>query len=304
MSEIAQFFAKGKLLLTAEYFVLDGSMALALPSRLGQRLRVETLPSKNDNLSWRSLDWENKAWFEGNFKLSDFSEKGTPSITGTNLSTILRAVFKNRTHPEQDLLIETILDFPQNWGLGSSSTLISCLCQWTGADPYQVLDDSIGGSGYDIACSQADGPIFFQRKGTERRHHSIHYQPDFLHNLYFVHLGEKQSTQEAIKNYLQLEPSSFDDIKHMTSLTQAIASAHDLGHFEHIIAEHENFVAAKIQQTRAKDQFFSDYWGEIKSLGAWGGDFVLATSVRDHGLTQAYFAEKGFPTVLSYKDLF
>ena len=34
------FYAKGKILLTAEYFVLDGAKGLALPSRLGQAMGV------------------------------------------------------------------------------------------------------------------------------------------------------------------------------------------------------------------------------------------------------------------------
>jgi len=35
------FYGNGKLLLSAEYFVLDGAVALALPTKLGQSLHVQ-----------------------------------------------------------------------------------------------------------------------------------------------------------------------------------------------------------------------------------------------------------------------
>ena len=47
--------AQGKLLLTGEYFVLDGALSLALPVRYGQTLQV--LPSeKPGRLTWISRD--------------------------------------------------------------------------------------------------------------------------------------------------------------------------------------------------------------------------------------------------------
>jgi hypothetical protein len=45
---------------------------------------------------------------------------------------------------------------------------------------------------------------------------------------------------------------------------------------------------------------FSDFKGEIKSLGAWGGDFVMVISESD---PTAYFSEKGFTTVISYDEM-
>ena len=32
---------------------------------------------------------------------------------------------------------------------------------------------------------------------------------------------------------------------------------------------------------RIKENAFSDYFGQVKSLGAWGGDFVLVTGNED-----------------------
>ena len=62
------FFANGKLLLTGEYAVLRGACALALPTKFGQHLTVE---ENNSNfINWKSLDHENKVWFENDFDIN------------------------------------------------------------------------------------------------------------------------------------------------------------------------------------------------------------------------------------------
>ena len=48
--------------------------------------------------------------------------------------------------------------------------------------------------------------------------------------------------------------------------------------FDALVREHERVISESLKMQRVKDKFFSDYWGEVKSLGAWGGDFVLVTS--------------------------
>ncbi|MEM0993828.1 MAG: GHMP kinase, partial [Bacteroidota bacterium] len=40
MAQPTSYYAHGKLLLTGEYAVLDGAVALAVPSKLGQRLDI------------------------------------------------------------------------------------------------------------------------------------------------------------------------------------------------------------------------------------------------------------------------
>ena len=53
-----------------------------------------------------------------------------------------------------------------------------------------------------------------------------------------------------------------------------------------------------MQTKTVKEKYFSDYNGSIKSLGAWGGDFILATRNNKN-----YFLEKGFNTVFSFSEL-
>ena len=49
-----------------------------------------------------------------------------------------------------------------------------------------------------------------------------------------------------------------------------------------------------------KEKFFSDFQGSIKSLGAWGGDFILATGNKS---TKKYFLDKGFKTIIPFNKI-
>ena len=50
------YTAHGKLLLTGEYAVMDGALALALPTQLGQRMSVR--PTDKKEVFFRSLTSE------------------------------------------------------------------------------------------------------------------------------------------------------------------------------------------------------------------------------------------------------
>ena len=56
------YFGRGKLLLSGEYFVLDGASALVLPTKLGQSMTVRYSPSFNPKLHWKSFDSNNDLW--------------------------------------------------------------------------------------------------------------------------------------------------------------------------------------------------------------------------------------------------
>ncbi len=70
-----------------------------------------------------------------------------------------------------------------------------------------------------------------------------------------------------------------------------------------MIAEHEKIISATIKKPTIKSTHFSDYPGELKSLGAWGGDFFLAASPMTEKETKKYFNQKGLETIFSWKEL-
>ena len=52
----------GKLLITGEYLVLDGALALALPVSFGQKLEFTYHKEPTDTLRWKSLDHNGMEW--------------------------------------------------------------------------------------------------------------------------------------------------------------------------------------------------------------------------------------------------
>ena len=57
--------------------------------------------------------------------------------------------------------MNTHLEFPRDWGLGSSSTLINNVAQWAQVDPFELHFKVSNGSGYDIACAKRRYPIVY-----------------------------------------------------------------------------------------------------------------------------------------------
>jgi len=301
------FYAHGKLLLTGEYFVLDGALALALPCKLGQSMTVETIDSPDSILKWKSLDHENNVWFEATFDLLTFKILNHSDIkTAITLQGIIEIVHSNNPfflNPEKSTFVETKLEFPRLWGLGSSSTLIYNIARWSNTNPYQILKATMGGSGYDIACAGADGPVLYQKIRGKSTVENCRFNPPFRDQIYFIYLEKKQSSAEGIKLYrskLRHEPKLIEQIN---KITHAVLSSKTLANFEYQIEKHEALISKTLELPRVKDQFFRDFPGVVKSLGAWGGDFVMATSEWGDIKTKEYFNEKGFEVFLKYDEL-
>ena len=66
---MASFYSSGKLLITAEYAVLGGAKALAIPCQKGQKLHFEE--SAESVLHWNSYDERGNRWFEAQFELPE-----------------------------------------------------------------------------------------------------------------------------------------------------------------------------------------------------------------------------------------
>ncbi len=290
------FRARGKFLLTSEYFVLDGAQAIALPLNRGQSFHIQKSLTKH--IEWFSFDLNGQCWFNAQFNPVDLSIiQSTDNKTAIALQKILQSLGKLPL-----VRIESKLDFPRDWGLGSSSTLIYAMAKWAGIDPYELLEKTFGGSGYDLACAGANGPILYTRK-KKPEVIPLHFQPHFAGQLYFVYLGHKQNSREGIQRYRKHQKGDQDLIEKFSKLSAQFLDASDLNTLEKHILTHEQLVAKALQLDRAQDLHFSDYWGQTKSLGAWGGDFVLATSNRSLEATFQYFHQKGFDTVIPYLEL-
>jgi hypothetical protein len=126
------------------------------------------------------------------------------------------------------------------------------------------------------------------------------FNPEFKEQLYFVYLNKKQNSREGIQRFNTLKGKLTSEVNQISSLTEAILKADNLYDFEKLLFEHEKLVSKTIQLKPVQELLFSDYFGQTKSLGAWGGDFILATG---NDNTPNYFKQKGFETVIPYRDL-
>jgi len=308
VAERSRSHSNGKLLLTAEYAVLDGAKALAIPTQFGQSLIIQ--PICENTLHWKSYDNQNRCWFEAQFEPNrlriisatfDAAKDGGNDMLAETLQKILlkaQQLNPNFLKNDEQFLIETKLDFPRNWGLGSSSTLINNIAKWAKVDAFKLLQQSFGGSGYDIACAQHNSPIFYTLENNLPKIEITDYNPLFKEQLYFVHLNHKQQSKDAIAHYRKQKNTV--NLNEISMLTNAFARATSINDLEKIIQEHEMFISHLIKQQPVQKRLFSDYFGSVKSLGAWGGDFVLATGNDD---SENYFKKKGFETVIPYSEM-
>ena len=325
---MSQFQAHGKFLLTGEYLVLKGALALAIPLKLGQTLSVETCHGA-------SLQWDahqpDGPWFSVTLNpenLEIINSDDQPKAE--KLTQILKAIKQlNPTAFKDGLHFETRLDFDPNWGLGSSSTLIANLARWANVNPYELLKLTFGGSGFDIACATAEGPIYYQlasldcfvpRKSrfddakrvndakrqseTTQKVEPIDFNPPFAEHLFFIYQGQKQSSSKEIKAFLaKANPVDLQkDIEAVSEISRAVPKCETLDEFAMLMQCHERIIARCIGQEPVQKRF-PDFEGVLKSLGAWGGDFILAATEWPESQVKEYFKGKGLDVVFGYKEM-
>lgn len=302
--------SNGKLLLTSEYFVLNGALSLALPTQKGQSLQVTEEPFSQPILKWNAYNRLGRIWIATILLLPTLDvlackERSRKQVN--KLQNILQQAKllnpKFLSNTQQSLSVTTNLEFPEDWGLGTSSTLIYNIAKWANVDPFVLNKVSFNGSGYDIACANATLPIYYQLSDNKPIVKAAPFNPPFAKNIYFVYLRFKKDTRQGITHYKKHQPNP-QIIDQLSDITRLVGRCKRLETFEELLTEHENIISAELQLKTARSLHFADYpFGIIKSLGAWGGDFVLATSSESETVTKAYFASKGFTTIVKYEDM-
>lgn len=296
--------SNGKLLITGEYLVMEGAIALAFPLKFGQSLVV--IKNNLGNIVWRAYNPE-ELWFTAKYDLSSLEILETDNI---ELASKLKNILSVAIDLSEDdfigttgCLVETRLDFNPAFGFGTSSTLISNIAAWAKIDPYVLLDATFGGSGYDIACANSKKPILFQKNDGKVVITEAEFNPTFKDYLYFMYLGNKQSSSMEIANFKQHCNYSAMDIDAISGITKELLESESISDFEDLIFEHESIISDILKRPTIKSLLFSDYEGAVKSLGAWGGDFVLVTSKEPQDEFRRIVRNKGYNTVFSFDQL-
>ncbi|REC64119.1 30S ribosomal protein S6 [Chryseobacterium pennae] len=298
---MSAIFSPGKLMLTSEYFAIDGALVLAVPTRLGQEFFFEEKDDNQSLILWEALH-QNQPWLKAviNYKNWQILETNIPSSAEFILKTLKNVQQLSATKFKNDFTyhLKTNLQFPADFGLGSSSTLMNNLSEWAEIDPFYLNTISLGGSGYDIAVAKEKSAVLFQSK-PEIRYEKVDFNPSFKNELIFIHLNQKQDSREAISLY-KSKTKSQELVNEFSDITKKILLCNELENFSELMMIHEGKISNFIEIPTVKEKLFSDCPVFIKSLGAWGGDFVLSAKF---GGFKDYFWEKGFTTIFEWKNL-
>lgn len=289
-------------MLTGEYLVLNGAETIALATKFGQTMHIE---SHGEGLLWQANDNEGNLWFQ-----AEWNEQGEViNTTDPEVSERLNDLFailmsiNPEFEPFNGNKITTDLEFPLDWGLGSSSTNDGLLCSWADvdiSDKGDLSQISGGGSGYDIVVAIEKSSITFQLEDEGPEWQTISFSFPTPGHWHFIHSNVKQSTAEEIERYNQLEHSEDynEQIKDINA--QILASTSD-EEIADLLTQHEDIISQCIGLPPIKSELFSDYPYCVKSLGAWGGDFFLAYTPNSEDVQ--YFQNKGYNTILSSNDM-
>ena len=299
-------YYNAKLLLTSEYLVLNGAKALAVPLKFGQRLRVEE--NEQGFISWQSFTHDGSIWFNGKYALSDFSsiESSRPDIAKHPQRLLVAA---QKLNPDfcrstKGCNVISSLNYPLLWGLGSSSTLIAAVAGWAGIDPFKLHFEVSKGSGYDIACAISNGPILYTLRENKPEFEPVTFSPAFADKIYFVYQGNKLDSAEGIQKYRNRNSNPEQQIVGKASmLTERMLQSSSLIDFEKIVNEHETLISNLLKTPSIRETIFIDLPGEVKSLGAWGGDFCMLTWNEHPALLTDYLKSKGLETCFNFNDI-
>ncbi|MGV4415037.1 GYDIA family GHMP kinase [Chryseobacterium sp. T1] len=299
---MGRIFSPGKLLLTSEYVVLDGAIALAVPTKWGQEFFFDEddnqqslifWKAKHQDQHWLDITIDYKNWIVVDTNLPDAAAFILKTLQ--NIQELGSAIFSD----SKSYYLTTNLQFPADYGLGSSSTLMTNLAEWSGVDAFMLNELSLGGSGYDIAVAKAQSAILFWRENNDVNYEKVDFSPDFRRDLIFIHLGKKQDSREGIRLYRSKEKLLYL-VRRFSEITQSVLQVKTLDEFSALMQDHEILLSDFLGLPTAKEKYFQDCPTFIKSLGAWGGDFVMSCRFENY---EKYFIEKGYKNVFSWENM-
>ena len=173
------------------------------------------------------------------------------------------------------------------------------LALWAEIDPFRLNEKMLGGSGYDIAVAKEASALLY-RKGLDIREiEKTDYSPMFKDELLFVHLNQKQNSREGIRLY-QSKNKSEELIKEFSDLTEKIFRCQDLEDFSELMNFHEEKLSDFLGLETVKKTCFPNCPVFVKSLGAWGGDFVMSRKFQGY---EEFFHGHGFHTFFGWNEI-
>lgn len=245
---------------------MNGAKALAIPTRYGQELCI----TESTSFEWLSVDEMGETRLHLNHAESSIAKTQEEKTLIEILSSIKGFVPRNR--------YKMVADFPKDWGLGSSSTLLAVLSDYYGVDPYVLNQQVFHGSGYDIACAFSETPIMYRIHESKPHISSVHLEPRLTESIYFAYLGRKQNSKEAIQHFQHMKHEKEIATEMINEITEEILDKQNYPDWLYLLDKHEELIAKTLKLERVKDNILKGFPFFSKSLGAWGGDFIMILS--------------------------
>jgi mevalonate kinase len=299
------YYSSGKLLITGEYLILKGAVSLASPVNYGQFMQIHDFHS-DQCLIWESYE-NGICWFRAKIDPAFFKIlETTDNQTANRLLAWLQAA--DQLNPgflkrQMNKKVTVGSDFNLSWGLGSSSSLLSNIAWWANVDPFLLHKLVSNGSGYDVICARENGPVHFNLNSNSYHVEPADFDPVFKNRVFFIYSGRKQDTSKSLETFFSGNSSFTKEIEEVSVITRKIAISETLAEFEECVREHEEIMASVLRKKRIKEERFADLMGEIKSLGAWGGDFAMITWHDTHEELKKYLSAKNIDTIFSFNEM-
>ena len=93
-----------------------------------------------------------------------------------------------------------------------------------------------------------------------------------------MYLGRKPDSNLSPEQFHQRISSFVSESDKISFLTNRLHNAGSLNKFCECMKQYEKMIAEKLDLIPVKELLFSDFNGQIKSVGEWVGDFVLVAS--------------------------
>lgn len=306
MNMIRKYYSNGKLMLSGEFLVLHGACSLVIPLKVGQQMEVVVTGHKENKVLYWQANILNEPWFFAHILISNWEIlKSNNAAVAISLVNILKEAEKLNHlifEPQTKYEITTDTAFNIDWGFGSSSALIANIANWAMIDPFELNSKVSGGSGADIAAAISDGPVLYKLTDNKPDFYRIDFSPVFLNNIWLVYTGNKQNTPASISRFKENASFSNKSIELIDSITQEMIRTDSLHDFMKLMSEHEN-ILSEILGIPSVNSLMQDFPGEVKSLGAWGGDFIMAASEADDTTVREYFRSKHMHTIFTLDQI-
>lgn len=300
------FYSNGKILISGEYLVLQGARALVLPLKVGQQMKVSTSAGHPDEIITWNARVRDESWFNATISISNWQILNTNDqpIAEKLVSILSEAERLNKAlfNHGKGYEVTTRTSFEMDWGFGSSSALVANIARWANIDPFELHFRVSEGSGADVAGAISDWPILYRLVDRKPLFNRVDFSPPYLDKLWLIYTGIKQNTESSVRRFKERNSIIGGSVDLIDRISSEMIQAKTISDFMQLMREHENVVSRVLDIPQA-GQVYLDFPGEIKSLGAWGGDFILAASETGPQQVKEYFKHKNMHTIFSLDQI-